>query len=447
MTNYDVNYTDSTKTPIEVTSEEELTSGTDVHFFGRAFLEYGEQLNENLLHILENFACPELALDPGNPDTTESINELLSEPTPGQWWYNTTTGTMYYWDGSIWMPLGNRNDYAANWGQIADGGQLPRPVSASTGYIFPYSECIWSVAPANFAGHFDWMGCSTDSLANVTMKYRYPGYTEATSGIVNYLIIGIKGNQNNGVTPIPVPSPSPSAGAPPTPTPSPTPTVTITPSITPTISVTPSITPSTGASQTPTPTRTPTPTPTPSTSEEGEVEVSPTASPEGGEPTPTPSGEAATPTPSPIPPTPTPSSSTVYDPLSAVWVGGNSNAVAIREATVPNCEVNVGPGSTSDSVTLNVTGGSGSYTITVVDTADNCFGPGAGNSDTTTSYSIGASSVTLTADASWNGSCSGRNRFLTIDITIVDNETSAEIYSSGTAFSRVYIGISGESEC
>lgn len=449
MTIYSVNFTDSSKDTITVNPAEEQDSGVDIRLFGRAFQEYGEQLNEDLLHVLENFSCPESELSPGSPDTVLASNGALSEPIDGQLWFNSTVGNLYYWNDAdeLWIPLANRNDYAANWGQIADGEQLPQPVSASTGYVFEYSECIWSIAPASFAGYFDWMACTTDSSANVTMKYRYPGFTETVSGIANYLIIGIKGNQNNGIEPIPVPSPTPSVGAPVTPTPTPTVTATVTPTVTPTTTVTPTVTPSTGAPVTPTPTVTPTisesstpapsetPTPTP------DPDVTPTSTP----------GPSVTPTISITPsitPTPTPTSSSVYDALSASWSGGNSNAVASHIVT-SNCISNVAPGSSSDSVIMYVTGGSGDYTITVDENggAGNCLGSGSGNSNTTTTYSIGVDSLTLTAGISWNGACTDRTRDLSIDITVTDNVTSNEVTLSGTAFAQVYIGVSGGSNC
>ena len=48
-------------------------SATDISIFGRTKLEYGRDMNANLLHILENCACPENLSVPGTPDLTGDI--------------------------------------------------------------------------------------------------------------------------------------------------------------------------------------------------------------------------------------------------------------------------------------------------------------------------------------------------------------------------------------
>lgn len=271
MSDYNVNYTDIQTTPILMQEGTENNTTLDIAIFGNTFLEYGQELNENILHLLENFACPMNAgnlLGNATPDTTSmtgSYNSLLTHPTKGQIWYNSTLKKIYYWDGTAWRPIGTKNDVAANWGVIMDGQQLPKPVSATTGYVFPYSECIWSVSPANFSGTFDYMACSTDNVATVNMKYRTVGSTNLTSGVANYLIIGIRGNANHGIG-IGMTPPVPSQTNTPTPTPSttlsatPTQTPGTSPTQTPGTSVTPTPSSTTGS----TPAATPTPTPTPS---------------------------------------------------------------------------------------------------------------------------------------------------------------------------------------
>lgn len=322
MTNYNVHYTDDQKTPITMVEGTEDNTTLDLSIFGNTFLEYGQELNENILHLLENFACP-MGSAGGNiianatPNTTNgSYNSLLTRPTEGQIWYNTTLRKLYYWDGAHWRPISSKNDIAANWGLITDGFQIPRPVSATTGHLFNYVECIWSVSPANFGGTFDYMACSTDNVGTVNMKYRNAGSTTMTSGVANYLIIGIRANLNHG-TGFAMTPPAPSASSVgPTPTASNTPTHTPTPSTTRTLTASPlpsgtlPPTPSNTASQTPshTPTRTPTRTPSQTPSH-----------------TPT---RPASPTPSNTPIPPTPSSSpiqplviTTYGPTSLLLTG------------------------------------------------------------------------------------------------------------------------------
>lgn len=55
-------------------------------FTGRGVTEYGEARNENILHIVENFAN---ATPP-------------SDPLTGQLWYDTNADALQVWDGSAW---------------------------------------------------------------------------------------------------------------------------------------------------------------------------------------------------------------------------------------------------------------------------------------------------------------------------------------------------------
>jgi hypothetical protein len=242
MSTYKIDFTQVSASPIEVKQGDVNRTSVDVAMFGRINLEYGEYLNENLLHLLENFACPENPSVPGTPDTSQSHENLLVNPTHGQFWYNSTSGVLYFWDGTYWIPISSYDDVAANWGTVYHGQQLPKPISPVTGREFEYSECIWSVAPAAYNSGFSGMTCGTDSEARVTMHYKVLGDTTTIESYVNYLIIGIRGNNNLGqqvtppdlpeVTPTPTPpvgitvtpTSSPAGTPPPSPPVSPTPT-------------------------------------------------------------------------------------------------------------------------------------------------------------------------------------------------------------------------------
>src|SRR5690606_10296917 len=269
MSTYNVRFTDRNVPRIEISEAEVNDTAVDVTLFGRISPEYGEALNEDLLNLLENFACPE---DPATtgfenafPDLTQTSNSQLVNPTVGQMWYNNSRKVMYFWRGDVWRPIPLREFVAANWGRIMDGEQLPKPVSPATGYVFDYSDCIWSVGPASMAGGtVSGFICATDDEANVTMKYRL-GYTgNQISGLANYLIVGIRGNYQLGtrVTPIveftptptmtPTMTPTPTQSVTPTSGASPTPTATPTPTITSTATQTPTLTPTPTAEATPT---------------------------------------------------------------------------------------------------------------------------------------------------------------------------------------------------
>lgn len=260
---YNINFTNKNKLPIKV-DDASIDNSIDISLFGRTKLEYGRDLNANLLHILENFACEENSLVPGTPDLSKTSNiaetskRLLSSPIEGQMWWNKTQKCMFVWSGTNWKAMSMKGEIAVNWGSICDGEQIPRP-QASNGYIFEYEECAWIVSPKYTIGEFDYMVCYTDEFANVTMQYGIPGGVR--QGIASYMIVGIKGNYNLGATtPITPPSASPS---PATPTPTATTTITGTPAVTPTstpapgASPTPQPTPSTTASVTSTPANTP----------------------------------------------------------------------------------------------------------------------------------------------------------------------------------------------
>lgn len=246
---YVVNYTDINNIPISVEEQTVDTSATDIALFGYIRLKYGELLNENLLHLLENFSCIEDPSNPHNPYLDATHDDILNTPSRGQFWFNTTRNNLYYWNGTEWNSIQSSDDIAANWGQVSSGSYLPLPVSSNSGYVFSYDECIWSVAPASTDSQFTSYRCSVDDHGKVTAEYSIDGYSGTITTLVNYLIIGIKDNRNNGyrLDPPPLVDVTPTPYSPwPTPTPSITPsiqlTVPVSPSVTPTPTSTPAIT-------------------------------------------------------------------------------------------------------------------------------------------------------------------------------------------------------------
>lgn len=203
-------------------------------------------------------------LYPVLPLFADITGSLLQAPTEGQTWNNESNDHLYVWDGVEWMPLSNRADCAANWGQIADGQTIPKPVGTD-GYIFEFHECIWSTSPAAL-GKFDAFVCFADATGLVTVQYRPIGSPDYIAGTANYIIVGMRGNHNHGYlippgVPVASPTPTPIPFASPTPTPGVSAQATQTPTVTPTATPGSSPTPT----QTVTPTNTLTPTPTPST--------------------------------------------------------------------------------------------------------------------------------------------------------------------------------------
>lgn len=272
---YTLSYTDTTRNPITVNKKTLIQNVLDITLLGKSRKEYGEVFDENILHLLENFSCPEDANNPGNPDFNQSYSNLLEQPTKGQLWFNSTQSKIFLFDGQRWNAMGETSDIGGNSGIIAHGQQLPRPISPITGYQFAYSECSWIVSPFNFPSEIDYMVCYTDGQANVTAQYRNADLQTLSTGYVFYQIIGIKDNNNQGTEipvtpPIPSPTPLPNVSATPSPTPgvsaTATPVVSPTPSQSATITPTNTPVPSVSATPTRTPPASPTPTvsPTPS---------------------------------------------------------------------------------------------------------------------------------------------------------------------------------------
>lgn len=253
---YNIQYTDASKGVISIPRKALIVDEFDIALVGKDRLEYGQEFDENMLHLLENFAAPEITNSPDGPYPTPDYSSItgnyLENPIEGQTWYNTTQERHFVYNGEHWFPLGTNDDVGGNRGVIAHGLTLPLPVGPVTGNVFDISECSWNVSPFNLPGEVDFMECFTNNAAVVTMRYRLSGNATVFTGYANYQIIGIKDNSNIGnTTPI-----APSGTQLPTPTPTPTPTVSPSNNVTPTMT----------RSVTPTPALTPTVTPTPSVS-------------------------------------------------------------------------------------------------------------------------------------------------------------------------------------
>jgi hypothetical protein len=274
---YIIYYTDLDKGTIQIQKSELISDKLDIALIGKTRLEYGEVFNENLLHLLENFAAPAIGLGNPEPDLSKTYNRLLSRPVEGQVWYNKTDQNPYvFTETNGWKTFGNINDVAGNSGVIQNKQYLPSVISID-GYNFALEECAFTVSPFHIPSEIDFVHCFVEPTGRVRMEYRIEGTLEIIEdGFANYAIIGIRDNTNKGdanptdcqsgiaPTPTPVPSTTPtptvSTTISPTPMVTPSTTVTLTPEPTPT--VTPTITLSVSLSVTPTPTAEPSATPT-----------------------------------------------------------------------------------------------------------------------------------------------------------------------------------------
>ena len=87
--------------PIYPTSDVPDTSATEIHTSlvlpGMGLVQYGQRINEDLVHLLENFAGTE-------PPTA---------PTIGQIWYDYTHQLTKVWNGNSWMAVGGDGSVAS----------------------------------------------------------------------------------------------------------------------------------------------------------------------------------------------------------------------------------------------------------------------------------------------------------------------------------------------
>jgi hypothetical protein len=87
---YTIDYSESGKTAI-IVNDGTVDTSTSLALIGKNYQRFGEALNENLLHLLENFAA---ATPPANP-------------TEGQLWYDTANSTLMLYDNGQWYPIGS----------------------------------------------------------------------------------------------------------------------------------------------------------------------------------------------------------------------------------------------------------------------------------------------------------------------------------------------------
>ena len=87
---YTVNYSETGKTAITV-NDGTVDTSTSLKLIGKNYNRFGEYLNENLLHLLENFA-----------GTTPPDN-----PTEGQLWYDTINSYLKIYESGEWYTIGS----------------------------------------------------------------------------------------------------------------------------------------------------------------------------------------------------------------------------------------------------------------------------------------------------------------------------------------------------
>lgn len=72
-----------------------VLADTDLQLYGQGTLAWGAGVDQNLLRLLENFACPEHSTIAGTPADEVDLGISgagINNPTAGQQWFNTDTG-------------------------------------------------------------------------------------------------------------------------------------------------------------------------------------------------------------------------------------------------------------------------------------------------------------------------------------------------------------------
>lgn len=168
------------------------TSATDLTLAGRT-REYGEAYNENVLHLLENFASPE-ADDTQAHTIFHAIPAVLNNPIDGQTWFNNTRKISYTYFRGRWYPKASVGDIASNWGTIVSGVALPLPVGEG-GQTFTYSECSWIVSPTYMPVEVKAVNCTVNATTGVvTTTYTRSLDDVVVAGEAFYQIVAIRGN-------------------------------------------------------------------------------------------------------------------------------------------------------------------------------------------------------------------------------------------------------------
>ena len=121
-------------------------SSASVALVGKNFPGYGEYINENFVHMVENFA-----------GTSAPANQLT-----GQLWYDTTNSILKVWDSTAWISAGKGimiNDVVSTTPHYltfvnASTGTPDLKVSANKGIVYTPSTGNFGLGVANAASKF-----------------------------------------------------------------------------------------------------------------------------------------------------------------------------------------------------------------------------------------------------------------------------------------------------
>jgi microcystin-dependent protein len=133
---YTINYTDTVNKGSITVEDNTLNSETSLNFPGRGTTAYGQAVNENFLHLLENFA-----------NTTAP-----SRPVEGQLWYDSTDGVdqLKVYDGTNWVASGGLKKASAA-PAVANSSAGDLWVNTESQQLYLFTGSAWVLVGPDFS--------------------------------------------------------------------------------------------------------------------------------------------------------------------------------------------------------------------------------------------------------------------------------------------------------
>lgn len=185
---YKVKHTDATLLDIDIPRRIFIEDLVDITLIGKRTLEYGQELNENVLHLLEHFACPALEGNELLPNPSEKLENVLNNPILGQLWYNSTGEHICLWTGVRWERLSRHGNVSGNSGFIFDGEYIPLPHNRY-GVKTSIDNCSINVSPMFFNSVPLDYSCFVESDGRVYCKYSNNIGGDDISAYASYIIL------------------------------------------------------------------------------------------------------------------------------------------------------------------------------------------------------------------------------------------------------------------
>ena len=133
---YIINYTDTVNKGTIIVEDNTLNQETSLSFPGKSYSGYGTAVNENFLHMLENFAN----------------NTSPNAPIEGQLWYDTTAGVdqLKIYDGTTWIAASGIKK-ATNQPAVANSSAGDLWVNTESQQLYLFTGTGWVLVGPDFS--------------------------------------------------------------------------------------------------------------------------------------------------------------------------------------------------------------------------------------------------------------------------------------------------------